>query len=284
MLMVDGVLGHHSVRVVVVLIDHAVTVGVLVGIHDVGHVKGVVVSQPVIDDQQLLSLGNSAGRFDQSQNFVTGSLDGSAVVSDTQLVAVVEVQDHTGQIVHGHVTGADSINRNTGQRQHLTQDAQAVFALVVVIQEEGNLQTQSVCVCCPLVQVLLIQAQNRLDLLLGQRNSLLRSVVPDLDCLQLGFKGNDCRVFVVDLGIGIGQNDLIRQVNLKLIIVGIDSNVFQGRLHINEAFLLCFFMLVGADLGNVGGDHQTENHGQRQRHAEEALQIFRHSSTSFLEQ
>ena len=241
-------------------------------------------SQPVIDDQQLLSLGNSAGLFNQLHDFVTGSLNLGTVVSDTQLVAVVEVQDHTGQIVHGHVTGADSVHGNTGQSQHFAQNAQTVFALVIIVQEEGDLQTQSVRILVPLVQILLIQTQDLLDLCLGQGNRRLRGIVPNLDCLQIRLKGNNCGVFGIDLGVGIGQHDFIRQVNLKLKIVSIDSNVLQGSLHINGYFLLDFCsMLVGVDIGHTGRNCQTKHQRKRQYHAEEALQIRCHSSTSFLE-
>ena len=284
-LVLDGVLSHHGVLIVVLLINNAVTVGILVGVHDVGHIEGVVVSQPVVDHQQLLSLGDSAGALDQLHDFVTGSLNVLAVVSNTQLVAVVEVQDHTGQIIHGHVTGADSIHGGTGQGQHFTQNTQAVFSLVVVLQEEGNLQTQSVCILSPVVQVLLIQTQNLLDLLFSQGHRLLGSVIPNLDCLQISFEGNDCGVFCIDLSVGVGQHDLVREVELKLNFVSIDSNVLQDRLHIDGLFLLCFFsMLMCVDIGHAGGNHQAEHHGQCQHHAEETLQILRHSSTPFREQ
>ena len=268
-----------------ILSHHCLFVFLLAGVHDVRHIEGIVMSQPVVDDQQLLRLGNSAGGCDQLHNFITGSLDVCAIELNTQLIAVVEVQDHTGQIVNGHVTGADSVNRHIGQGQHFAQNAQAVFALIIVVQEEGDLQTQSVRISFPVIQVLLIQTQDLLDLLCGQGDRLLGSVIPNLDCLQISFEGNDCGVFCIDLSVGVGQHDLVREVELKLNFVSIDSNVLQDRLHINGLFLLCFFsMLMCVDIGHAGGNHQAEHHGQCQHHAEETLQILRHSSTPFREQ
>ena len=249
MLVLLGVLSHHGIGVVVILIDDAVAIGVLVGVHNVLHVEGDILSQPVVDDQELLGVGHSAGLLDQIQDLVTGGLDGVAVVLDTQLISVVEVGDHTGQVVKGDSTCTDSVDRNVGHSQHFAQDAQAVFAVVIVLQEEGSLNAQQVGVGFPLIQVLLEQVQNLLLLLFGETGRGAVSI-QNLQIIQFLGYCDDGGIFLVHFhAVSLQQIDVL------------DCGQVEG--------------LVGCcGCGVLGGQSCqgccAQNHGQNDQHAQQS--------------
>ena len=274
---VDSIVNH---IVVLMLLGggshHGLLALFLITVHDIGHVEDNILCQPVVDDHVLLGISLSTGVLDQVQDLVTSALDGLAIDLNTNRIGVQEVLDHTGDFVIGDVTTADSVQRNVSQDQHFTQDAQIVLA-VVVRQEEGSLHTQQVGICCPVVQILLIQGQNFFLLLRGQGNSLALSI-QDLDRIQFGFESDDGGVFLVNLNIFAGHQKHVGKIEIKF-----DINSFQCVLvHRNFyiQFLGHFFSLHCDSIGLScsSGQCQAEQHGQRQHQAEETLDILCHFS------
>ena len=268
-LMLAGVLG-----------DHGLLALFLAGVHDVGHIEGVDMGQPVIDHQQLLGHGLGAGSLHQRQDLVPGSGDGTAIEVHAQHVAVGEVLDHTDQVVILVCAGTDSLHGHVGQSQHLTQDAQTVLALIVVGQEEGHLDAQHVGVGGPVVQILLVQVQHGADLL-GAQGHLLTVIVQDHHGLQLFLHQDDGRITVVDRALI--HLDVAGQVDLQGL--GVEDHFVRDDELVVRLLLgagLCAALVSGAGLAGHGslclggrghGRHSehADHHGQDQQQAEETL-------------
>ena len=268
-LMLAGVLG-----------DNGLLALFLAGVHDVGHIEGVDMGQPVIDHQQLLGHGLGAGRLHQRQNLVPGGGDGAAIEVHAQHITVGEVLDHAHQVVILVGTGADSLHRHVGQSQHLTQDAQTVLALIVVGQEEGHLDAQHVGVGGPVVQILLVQVQHGADLL-GAQGHLLTVIVQDHHGLQLFLHQDDGRIAVVDRALI--HLDVAGQVDLQGL--GVEDHFVRDDELVVRLLLgagLCAALVSGAGLAGHGslclggrghGRHSehADHHGQDQQQAEETL-------------
>ena len=154
------------IRILRVLCRHGRSL--LVHIHDIGHIKRILRCQPVIQNQQLLILGLCAGCLDSLDGVVALAAHGITIVLYAQLVAVHKGHDGAGQVVIAVVAVSDSINRNASQNQHLAQNAKTVFALVIVLHVERKLCTQYVCICLPVVLIILEHNQNLLLLFCGQ--------------------------------------------------------------------------------------------------------------------
>ena len=154
------------IRILRVLCCHGRSI--LAHIHDIGHIKRILRCQPVIQNQQLLILGLCAGCLDSLDGVVALAAHGITIVLYAQLVAVHKGHNGAGQIVIAVVAVSDSINRSASQNQHLAQNAKTVFALVIVLHVERKLCTQYICVCLPVVLILLEHIQNLLLLFRGQ--------------------------------------------------------------------------------------------------------------------
>ena len=246
------------------LSDHGLLTGLLVGVHDIGHIEHDVLSQPVVDNHVLLSVGLCTGGLDQSQDFVTSVSDDVAVESNTQSVSVQEVLDHTGDLVIGDITGTNVLQGNVGQNQHFAQDTQLVSG-IIVLQEEGGLCAQQVSVSCPVAQVLLVQVQDGALLLFGQSNGLAFSI-QDLDGVQFCFEGDDCGIILVDVSqVSVHQRRSCeaggRQIDGSLLFS-------SGGTGLNGGLGLCF-LLAGSSKDSHGSHAQ--NQSQNQHHAKEAL-------------
>ena len=267
-----------------ILSDHGLLAFCLIGVHDVRHIEGGVLSQPGVDNQVLLNIGLSAGVLNQVSNLITGSLDSIAIESDTQSVAVHEVLDHAGQIIIGHVAGADNVHGNAGQNQHFTQDTQAISAIVVVGQEEGGLNTQDVSIGFPVVQVLLVHIQHILDLLLGQRHGIALCV-QNSHVLQLFGDGDNGGIGFVDLNIGISHHHRSGELNT----FNLEGRCSLG-FSLDRSFHSGGFSSLGFDnccgsfhgFGSLCGNrNQTEDHAENQQHAENTHCVLFHLVTSF---
>ena len=223
--------------------------------------------QPVVQDQQLLCHGLRAGFLDSLHGFVTGSGDGRAVQLDAQGIAVHKVLDHTGQGIVGHIAGTDSINSSAAHDQHFAQDTQLIGG-IVVIQEEGGLDTQQVDIGIPMIQVLLVHVQNSLLLLFGQGDGVALGT-QDLHFIQLCGDSDDGGIIFVDLNtLGLQQVD------------GLDSRQVDFFLSFGSCFRSGSFSL---GLGCPGGNGSNgQNHGQNQQHAKQSLGILHCLLTSFL--
>ena len=244
-----GVGGDHGIGVVIVCVDDAVTIGVLVGVHNELHVESDILSQPVVDDQVLLSIGLGAGCFDQVQDLVTGILNGGAVVLDAQLISIVEGGDHTGQVVKGHVACADSINGDVVHGQQFAQNTELVV-VVIVGQEEGSLNAQNVGVVFPLVQILLEQVQDLLLLLLGQRHRVTVSA-QNLHVIQFLGCRDDSRIIFVQINAFSLQQ-----------IEALDCGQVEGVVNCCGCRIL-----IG---GQSSQGSKAHNHGENDQHAQQS--------------
>ena len=140
----------------------------LISIHDVGHVEHILRCQPVIQNQQLLIFRLCAGIVDDLDGFIALFAYNVAVVLHAQLVAVHKGHNGTGQIVIGVVAVSDIFYRLIGKNQHLAQNAETILALVVVLHVERQLCTKDICICLPVVLILLEHIQYRLLLIRSQ--------------------------------------------------------------------------------------------------------------------
>ena len=221
------VLGHHGALVLS-----------LTAVHDVGHIEAVHTGQPVVQGQQALSLVLSAGSLDRSHGVLRLSQDLLAIILHTQLIAVHEVHDGAGQVTIGVLAGSDLINSLTGQSQHLAENAEVIRA-VVVGQEEGQLDTQHVGVCRPLIQILLEHTQHSLLLLIRQGN-LIAGLVLNGDLAQLVRNGSHHGV--VHVGLRRSASDLIGHSH-------IGGGLNAGSVHAHRA-------QRSAGDGERGGEHR----------------------------
>ena len=141
---------------------------ILTGIHNIGHIEHILRCQPVIQNQQLLILRLCTGILDNLHCFIALVAHDVAVVLHAQLVAVHKGHNGAGQVIIAVIAVSDSINRNASQNQHLAQNAEAVLALVIVLHVERQLRAKDICICLPVVLILLEHVQYRLLLLCSQ--------------------------------------------------------------------------------------------------------------------
>ena len=279
-LMLLRILSNHGVLVIVLIVDNAVTIGVLVGVHDVLHVKLDVLSQPVVDDHVLLNVSLSAGGLDQVQDLVTGALDSVAVQLDAEGIGEQEGGDHTGDVVIAQLTVADLVDGVAAQDQHFAQDAQAVF-IVVVLQEERSLNTQDVGILFPVVQILLVHAQNGLDLLVSQIADRAVSH-QDLDFLQFSFECDDGGIVFIDFGfVCVQQSRCDRsEVERNFFFLRLFSGCGDFFSSVNSRIHDCFCLILSLSCERGHGDH-AQQHRESQQHTEEFLCVLLHCFASF---
>ena len=192
---------------------------ILTHVHDVGHVECINLSQPVIDNQHLLNKGFGTGLFNQFQHFITAFCNRITIKLKAILISIIEVLDHAHQIIVTVFAASDIIYRISGQHQHLSQSAQAVF-FIIVLEEERSLHTQKVGIVFPLIQILLIQIQNRLNLLFRKSNGLA-VLVQDFHVAQFFFNNTDNRAVCIHIVFclwnhgSIGINRYIQVIHIQ---------------------------------------------------------------------
>ena len=140
----------------------------LFGIHNVGHIEHILRCQPVIQNQQLLILCLCTGILDNLHCFIALAAHDVAVVLHAQLVAVHKGHNGAGQVIIAVIAVSDVVYCLSSKNQHLAQNAEAVLALVVVLHVERQLRTKDICICLPVVLIILEHAQNLLLLLRSQ--------------------------------------------------------------------------------------------------------------------
>ena len=166
-------------------------------VHDIGHIKRVVLRQPGVQRHDLLNVRLRSGVIYCLQRFISLCTDHFSVVLNAELIPVQEVHDHTGQVVIGIISASYILNGNACQSKHLAEYAQTVFSVVIELKIERTLYAEHVGIVLPLLLVLTVHTQNCLDLLLRQRNGF--SVrVEDLDVLQFFLDRGDLRITLVN--------------------------------------------------------------------------------------
>ena len=166
-------------------------------VHDIRHIKRVILRQPGVQHQNLLNVRLCSGVFYRLQSFISLCADCIPIVFNSKLISVQEVHDHTGQVVIGIISTSYIVNRNTCQSKHLAKYSQTVFPIVIKLEIERTLYAKYVGIILPLLLVLSIHTQNCLDLLFCQCNRFSIGV-KDLDILQFFFDRSDLRITLVN--------------------------------------------------------------------------------------
>ena len=213
---------------------------VRVRIHDVGHIEGVILSQPTVQNQQLLCLGLSPGGFHHFESLLLGGQNGFTIILGAKRVGISKVLDHADQIIIAVIAVSDRVHGRTRQNQHLAQNAQTIFLVVIKLQEERCLNTVNIGVIRHNLLVLAVQIQNCLDLLLRQSNRLA-VLIEHGDVLQFLTDNDNFAVVFIDLRV-LGNFDIAGahagDINLVRVELECEVAVRHGK---NGSFLLRLF-------------------------------------------
>ena len=286
-----------------VIIDGSValcTFFILICIHDIRHIKGVVLCQPGIQNQQLLNLRLGAGILYRLQRFLLAIQNGFAIVFRAQAIGVGKGLDHHDQFHIAILAVSDLLHSVACQDQHLAQNAQAIFpSIFVIFQEERRLDTVNIAVIGKNIQILLIVCQNGLNLARCQGDRFTIRI-QNRDALQFIGDRDDFGGIFVHFHIFGSGNIIVREIEIIRIEPIREAAVRHGHNGHFRFLLGCgfrFFRGLGCGrcffssfdrrrrlfiLGSRHGEyHHAEHHGKSQQHAQEAPSCLCHFRTSF---
>ena len=167
-------------------------------IHDIGHIKGIVLRQPGVQRHDLLHICLCTGRLHRCEGFVSLGPDLFSVELNTVHIPVQEIHDHTSQVIIRIVPVSHIFHRNSRQSQHLSERTQSVLAIIIKHQIERALHAEDIRIRLPLLLILIKHSQDFLDLLFCQRDGL--SVrIEDFHVFKLFLDHSDLRVCLIDL-------------------------------------------------------------------------------------
>ena len=214
---------HCSVNVVIMLVllrlfrRHNRLVAHLV--HDIRHIKRVILRQPGVQHHNLLNVRLCSRVFYRLQSFISLCADRLSVVLNAELITVQEVHDHTGQVVIRIISASYIVNGNPCQSKHLAEYTKTIFSVVIELEIERALYAKHASIVLPLLLVLTVHSQNRLNLLISQCNRFSIRI-KNLDVLQFFFDRSDLRItFVNRIQFLFGQLHLI-DVDLRRLDFG----------------------------------------------------------------
>src|SRR5699024_1869220 len=113
------------------------------------------------------------------------------------LITVQEVHDHTGQVVIRIISTSYIVNGNACQSKHLAEYTKTIFSVVIELEIERALYAKHVSIVLPLLLVVTVHSQNRLNLLISQCNRFSIRI-KNLDVLQFFFDRSDLRITLVN--------------------------------------------------------------------------------------
>ena len=135
MLMLLRILGYHK-RIVLLTI----TVGI--ALHDISHIKCSLMCDPVIQYQQLLSHCLCTGFFYFLYRFITFFCNSTGIVLNTKLISIIEVLDHSHEIVKRIGSTSYLIYSITCENKHLSQNTQTILFIIIITEEKRLLYTK----------------------------------------------------------------------------------------------------------------------------------------------
>ena len=135
MLMLLRFLGYHK-RIVLLTI----TVGI--ALHDISHIKCSLMCDPVIQYQQLLSHCLCTGFFYFLYRFITFFCNSTGIVLNTKLISIIEVLDHSHEIVKRIGSTSYLIYSITCENKHLSQNTQTILFIIIITEEKRLLYTK----------------------------------------------------------------------------------------------------------------------------------------------
>ena len=137
----------------------------LIILHDIWHIEGSIMRNPVIQNEHFLSHCLSTGFFYFRQCCITFCSNSLSIVFDTKLISIVKVLNHSHKIIETILTRSYIFNRHICQNQHLSQNSKSIIPTIIIREEEWELYTKYISISYPLILIVFPHSQNLLNLL-----------------------------------------------------------------------------------------------------------------------